>query len=308
MRKERHHSTPVFRKDRIINLENSSDVEKGLLEFVNESVKDASRTDTKSWLRHGQIILNNRVTKAFDAPVKPGDLVSINTSRPFVILKHPRLKLLYEDDDIIVVEKGYGLLSVGIPNQGKKKIDSAYDILRDYLKLKDPGNKLFVVHRLDRDTTGVMMFAKTEEAQETLRHNWNNFVLERHYIALLEGMIEQDNGTIKSYLTENSQFKVYSTESSNNGKLAVTRFKVIERGRGLTMVEFTLDTGRKNQIRVHASEMGHPICGDHKYGATQKRIGRLCLHAHTLRFAHPITRKDLYFESPVPPNFYKAIR
>lgn len=308
MRKERHHSSPVFRKDRIINLENSSDVEKGLLEFVNESVKDASRTDTKSWLRHGQIMLNNRVTKAFDAPVKPGDLVSINTSRPFVILKHPRLKLLYEDDDIIVVEKGYGLLSVGIPNPGKKKIDSAYDILRDYLKHKDPGNKLFVVHRLDRDTTGVMLFAKTEEAQETLRHNWNNFVLERHYIALLEGLIEQDNGNIKSYLTENSQFKVYSTENSNNGKLAVTRFKVIERGRGLTMVEFTLDTGRKNQIRVHASEMGHPICGDHKYGATQKRIGRLCLHAHTLRFAHPITRKDMYFESPVPPNFYKAIR
>lgn len=308
MRKERHHGIPVFRKDRILNLENTSDVEKGLLEFVNENVKDASRTDTKSWLRHGQIMLNNRVTKAFDAPVKPGNLVSINTSRPFVILKHPRLKLLYEDDDIIVVEKGYGLLSVGIPNPGKKKIDSAYDILRDYLKHKDPGNKLFVVHRLDRDTTGVMMFAKTEEAQETLRHNWNNFVLERHYIALLEGLIEQDNGTIKSYLTENSQFKVYSTENSNNGKLAVTRFKVIERGRGLTMVEFTLDTGRKNQIRVHASEMGHPICGDHKYGATQKRIGRLCLHAHTLRFAHPITRKDMYFESPVPPNFYKAIR
>ncbi|MCH5234650.1 MAG: RluA family pseudouridine synthase [Muribaculaceae bacterium] len=308
MRKERHHSAPLFKQDRILTFTNNSGKDRLLLEFIEEIAKDASRTDAKSWLKHGQIMVNGEVTTSFNAPVASGAEIKINTSRPFVRFKHPRLKLLYEDDDVIVVEKGYGLLSVGIPNPSKKKIESAYDILRDYLKRKDPHNKLFVVHRLDRDTTGVMMFAKNEEAQETLRHNWNNFVLERLYVALLEGFVKEDEGTIKSRLTENSQYKVYSTNNEDEGKLAVTRYKVIGRGHGLSLTEFTLDTGRKNQIRVHASEMGHPICGDRKYGANQSRLGRLCLHAKTLRFAHPVTRKDMYFESPVPSGFYKAIR
>ena len=308
MKKERHHSNPQFKEDRIIVFRNDSNEEHPLLEFVTDKAKNASRTDIKSWLKHRQIMLDGEVTTAFDSPVLPGAEVKINLSRQFISFRHPRLKLLYEDDDIIVVEKGYGLLSVGIPNPSKKKIESAYDILRDYLKRKNPRNKLFVVHRLDRDTSGVMMFAKTEEAQETLRHNWNNFVLERLYVALLEGFVKDEEGIIKSRLTENSQYMVYSTDNENEGRLAVTRYKVIGRGHGLSLTEFTLDTGRKNQIRVHASEIGHPICGDRKYGAKHSRLGRLCLHAKTLRFAHPVTRKDMYFESPVPIGFYKAIR
>lgn len=308
MKKERHHSNPQFRPDRIVTWINNGDQERPLLEFVEEQAKGSSRTDVKSWLKHGQIMVDGQVTTGFDTPVAPGAEVKVNMSRAFVRFRHPRLRLLYEDDDVIVVEKGYGLLSVGIPNPSKKKIESAYDILRDYLKRKDPRNKLFVVHRLDRDTSGVMMFAKTEEAQETLRHNWNNYVLERLYVALLEGFVKDDEGMIKSRLTENSQYKVYSTPNEDEGRLAVTRYKVAGRGHGLSLVEFTLDTGRKNQIRVHASEMGHPIMGDRKYGASQSRLGRLCLHAKTLRFAHPVTRKDMYFESPVPAGFYKAIR
>ena len=308
MKKYRHHKAPQFKEDRILTWVNQDQEEHPLLEFVNEMAKESSRTDAKSWLKHGQIMLNGEVTTAFDSPVLPGAEVRVNMSRPFIRLKHPRLKIMYEDDDVIVVEKGYGLLSVGIPNPSKKKIESAYDILREYLKKKDPRNKLFVVHRLDRDTTGVMMFAKNEEAQETLRHNWNNFVLERLYVALLEGFVKEEEGIVKSRLTENSQYKVYSTDREDEGKLAVTRYKVKGRGHGLSLVEFTLDTGRKNQIRVHAADMGHPICGDRKYGAKQSRLGRLCLHAKTLRFAHPVTRKDMYFESPVPFGFYKAIR
>ncbi|MCH5227602.1 MAG: RluA family pseudouridine synthase [Muribaculaceae bacterium] len=308
MRKERHHSGPAFREDRIVAWNNEGTEAKQLLDFVIEKAKDFSRTDAKSWLKHGQIKLNGQITTAFNAVVEPGSKVEVNLGRPFVTLKHPRLKIIYEDDDVIVVDKGYGLLSVGIPGAGKKRVESAYDILRDYLKKKDPRNKLFVVHRLDRDTSGVMMFAKTQEAQETLRHNWNNFVLERLYITLLEGFVKEDEGVIKSRLAENSQYLVYSTDREDEGKLAVTRFKVKGRGHGLSLVEFMLDTGRKNQIRVHASEMGHPIMGDRKYGAKQSRIGRLCLHANTLRFAHPVTKKDMYFESPVPPAFYKAIR
>lgn len=307
MQKERHHKSPAYKADRIVSLVNDSAEERQLLEFVEEKFPDRSRTDLKSWLRHGQFMVNGEVTTAFNAPVIPDAEVLVNISRPFVVLKNSRLKIVYEDDDVIVVNKGYGLLSVGIPGAGKKKVTSAYDILRDYVKTKDPRNKLYVVHRLDRDTTGLMMFAKSEEAQETLRHNWNNYVLERNYVALLEGYLNDDEGYVKSHLSENSQFKVFSTNNPEAGKLAVTRYKVLKRGKGLSLVEFSLDTGRKNQIRVHASDLGHPICGDHKYGAGKSRLGRLCLHARTLRFAHPVTKRDMKFETPVPPGFLKAV-
>ena len=305
MQKHRHHKSPDYTEDRILTFKNTSGELTGLLEFASKVMPDRSRTTIKSWLKHGQIMLNGEITTAFDAAVNPGDEVNVNTARQFVTFRHPRLKLIYEDDDVIVVDKGYGLLSVGIPGAGKKKVDSAYDIIRDYIKRKNPANKLFVVHRLDRDTSGLLMFAKTEEAMETLRHNWNNYILERFYVAMLEGIVKDDEGILRSRLTENSQYVVYSTANEDEGKLAVTRYKVLSRGKNTTLVEFALSTGRKNQIRVHASEMGHPICGDYKYGAKKSRAGRLCLHARTLRFAHPVTRKDMWFESPVPTVFFK---
>ncbi len=296
----------IFREDRILTFTNDTEEPKQLLAFVAEKLKDKSRTDLKAWLRHGHFRVDGTVQTVFDAAVNPGSKVEINISRPFVVLRHPRLQLVYEDDDVIVINKGYGLLSVG--TQSHKKEESAYDILRNYVKTQDPRNKLYVVHRLDRDTSGLMMFAKTEEAQETLRHNWNNMVLDRLYVALLEGYVKEDSGYMKSRLAENSQFVVYSTENPDEGKLALTRFNVIKRANGLSLVEFSLDTGRKNQIRVHASEMGHPISGDRKYGAKESRLHRLCLHARTLRFAHPITRKDMRFELPVPSRFLQAVK
>lgn len=305
MQKHRHHSSPKFQEDKIIGFVNDTSETKGLLEFVELKFNSRSRTSVKSWLKHGQIMVDGKITTAFDTPVNPGSEVKVNVARQFVTLRHPRLKLVYEDDDIIVIDKGYGLLSVGIPGAGNKKVESAYDILRDYVKRQSPTNKLFVVHRLDRDTTGLMMFAKNKETMETLRHNWNNYVLQRFYVALLEGIVEDDSGIIKSHLAENSQYKVYSTENEDEGKLAVTSYKVLRRGKGTTLVEFALSTGRKNQIRVHASEMGHPICGDRKYGAKTKKAHRLCLHARTLRFAHPVTHKDMNFESPIPRDFFK---
>lgn len=295
-----------FREDRMVERTNNSEEVKSLLAFVGECFPDKSRNDLKTWLRYGHIMADGVVTTAFDAPVAPGGIVRVNVSRPFVVFRHPRLQLVYEDDDIIVINKGYGLLSVG--TQSHKKEDTAYDILRDYVKKQSPANKLYVVHRLDRDTSGLMMFAKTEEAQETLRHNWNNMVLDRLYVALLEGYVKEDEGFIKSRLAENSQFVVYSTKESDEGKLALTRYKVLKRANGLSLVEFSLDTGRKNQIRVHASEMGHPIMGDRKYGAKESRLHRLCLHARTLRFAHPVTRKDMRFEQPVPAKFMDAVK
>ena len=293
-------------QDRILTFENKGEETVGLMEFISSCRPDVKRNDIKKWLRFGHLMVDGTVTSAFDAPVLPGGIVKLNVTRPFTIFRHPRIEIVYEDEDVIVINKGYGLLSVGAYNA--KKEPNAYDIIRNYVKEVDPKNKLFIVHRLDRDTSGLMMFAKTAEAQETLRHNWNNMILERLYVAVLEGNLEQDQGYVKSRLAENSQFVVYSTDNPDEGRVAVTHYKVIGRGNGYTLAQFSLDTGRKNQIRVHASDLGHPITGDKKYGAVKSPLHRLALHAQTLRFAHPVTRKDMFFESPVPPKFYEVLR
>lgn len=293
-------------EDRVFAWRNETEETQPLMEFVMKNSLNSKRSDVKTWLRYGHLMINGVVTTAFNAPVGPGQWVELNIARPFVVLKHPRLQLVYEDDDVIVVNKGYGLLSVS--TESHRNEESAFSILRDYVKRQHPTNKLYVVHRLDRDTSGLMMFTKTEEAQEALRHNWNNMVLERTYVALLEGALRQDSGYVKSRLAENSQFVVYSTDDPGEGKLAVTHYKVLKRANGFTLAEFSLDTGRKNQIRVHCKDLGHPIVGDRKYGAKHSPINRLALHARTLRFAHPITKKDMRFETPVPSRFMALVK
>lgn len=263
------------------------------------------RADLKVWLKYGHVMVNGVVQTNVKTPVLPGDWVELNQARPFVVFKHPRMQLVYEDDDIIVVNKGYGLLSVGTGSV--KKEPTAYDILKDYVKRKHPSNKVFVVHRLDRDTSGLMMFAKSVEAQEAMQHNWNNMVISRTYVAVVEGVEKTDEGVIRSNLGETSQYEVYSTQEEGVGKPAITRYRVLGRGRGYTLMEYSLETGRKNQIRVHSKELGHPIVGDRKYGAKSSPIRRLALHARTLRFAHPITRRDMNFETPIPARFLALI-
>lgn len=290
--------------DRVIAQRNETEQTEKLIDFV-VSRYDVKRTDAKRFLKYGHLMIDGEVTHQFDAPVNPGQWVELNFTRPFVIFRHPRMSIVYEDDDIIVINKGYGLLSVG--TQSHKKEENAYDILKAYVKEIDPRNKVYVVHRLDRDTSGLMMFTKTEEAQQVLRHNWNNMVIDRLYVALLEGVMEEDSGVIRSRLMENSEFVVYSTTDREAGKLAVTRYRVLRRGGGCTLAEFSLDTGRKNQIRVHAKDLGHPIVGDRKYGAKRSPINRLALHARSLRFAHPVTRKDMKFELPVPSRFLGVV-
>ena len=295
-----------FKEDRIISFVNNSPNILPLMEFVSGKMPAAKRTDIKKWLKFGQVMVGGAVTSAFDAPVGTGVEVKINLTRGFPLFRHPRVKLVYEDDDVIVINKGYGILSVR--TNPMKREECAYDIVRDYIKDVNPRNRLYVVHRLDRDTSGLMMFAKTEESQQVLRHNWNNMILERLYVAVLEGYLEEDKGYVKSRLAENSQFVVYSTDVPGEGRLAVTHYEVMERGHGYTLAQFSLDTGRKNQIRVHASDLGHPIAGDRKYGASTSPIHRLALHAMTLRFAHPVTRKDMNFQTPIPAAFIGAVR
>ncbi len=293
----------TFRPDTILTFNVKED--NTLMNFLIKVMPDHKRSSIKEILKFGSAMVNGTVTAQFDTPLNQGDQVKVNLTRSFPVFYNRRLKIVYEDEDIIVVNKGYGLLSMG--NEKVRK-GTAYSILKDYLKEKDPRNKIFIVHRLDRDTSGLMMFAKTPEAKEAMQHNWNNMVLERRYLAVVEGALEQEEGVVKSYLAENSQFEVYSTDNPEEGQLAVTRYKAVKSKNGYTMVEVSLDTGRKNQIRVHMKDLGHPIAGDRKYGAKSSPIHRLALHAMTLRFVHPVTRKDMFFETPVPVPFASMVK
>lgn len=306
LNQDRRRRTSSFRPDHIIERVNDTSQSAGLLAFMQLMLPDTNRTRLKSLLKYGHVRMNGVTELRHDSEVRPGYKVELNTGRPFVVFSNPRVNLIYEDDDLLVINKGYGLLSMGTPSASREK--TAYTIMREYVKRVHPLNKIFIVHRLDRDTSGLMMFAKSQEAKEAMQHNWNNMVLERIYVAVLEGYVEQDSGEIRSWLAENSQHEVYSTQDKDKGKLAVTRYRVLERGHGYSLVEFSLDTGRKNQIRVHASDLGHPIAGDRKYGASGSPIHRLALHARTLRFVHPISRKMCAFELPVPSRFAGLVK
>lgn len=294
----------VFRPDNILSFTVYESMPATLLDALFVFLPDSKRTTVKDYLKHNQVRVNGNVTTRFDHPLSPGDIVEVNTTREFQCFSNSRLKIVYEDDDIIVVNKGYGLLSMGTD---RIKDGTAYNLLRDYLKRKDPRNKLFIVHRLDRDTSGLMMFAKTQKAKETMQHNWNNMVLERKYVAIVEGVIKPEEGEIRSYLTENTAHEVYSTDNPAEGKLAVTYYKTLKKRAPYSMVELSLATGRKNQIRVHMKEAGHPIVGDRRYGAKASPIHRLCLHAQTLRFVHPTTRRDMSFTCPLPAGYVRLV-
>lgn len=303
----RNRNIANWQPDRIMRRENKGEKTIGLMEYAFTILPDAKRVDIKKWLKYNHFAINGKIQNSFDAPVAPGDVVELNFTRPFTVFSHPRIKIVYEDDDIIVVDKGYGLLSVGTESSKKSNVETAYSILRQYVKSKHPSNKIFIVHRLDRDTSGLMIFAKTMEAKENLQHNWNNMVLQRKYVALLDGEMEEQSGVIRTHLAETSQHEVYSTENGDEGKLAVSRYRVRKKGKGHTLAEFSLDTGRKNQIRVHARDLGCPITGDKKYGKGAGPLHRLALHAETIRFAHPITKMDMNFTSPVPSQFYRYV-
>lgn len=292
-----------FRPDNILTYEPAGPTQ--LLDYLFAVMPDRKRTTVKDFLKYRQVMVNGAISTQFDQPLDKGDTVRVNTSREFQVLRHSRLSIVYEDDDIIVVNKGYGLLSMG---NERVKEGTAYSIVRDYVKRKNPANKIFIVHRLDQHTSGLMMFAKNAEAKDKMQHNWNNMVIERRYVAVTEGKIETPEGDIRSYLAENSQHEVYSTDNPEEGKLAVTHYRVLKSANGYTLVELQLQTGRKNQIRVHLKDIGHPIAGDRKYGAKTSPAHRVALHALTLRFIHPVTGRDMNFSSQLPPSFAAMVK
>lgn len=276
-----------------------------LLAHLIASMPHRKRTVIKQYLAHNQVAVNGRPVRQFDVELNPGDSVKVNFTHEFKVFYNRRLKIVYEDNDIIVVNKGYGLLSMG---NDKTPDGTAYSLLRDYVKWSDPRNKIFIVHRLDRDTSGLMMFAKSMEAKERMQHNWNNMVLSRTYVAVVEGMIDPAEGTVRSYLAENSRYEVYSTDDPSEGQLAVTRYRTVQGNGKFSLVELNLDTGRKNQIRVHMKDLGHPISGDRKYGAESSPLHRLALHASTLKFIHPMRQEIMDFSVPAPAGFIAITR
>lgn len=275
------------------------DKDNELMKFLVEKMPENSRNSIKSLLTQRRVMIDDKVVSQYNAPVKTGQVVSITKTR---VTKHKLegVSIVYEDKDLLVVEKERGILSIASQNEREK---TAYNILKNYLKEKNPKDKIFVVHRLDRDTSGVMIFAKSEKAQDILQTTWNDSVKERTYVALVEGSVKKDRDTIVSYLAENKAMITYSTDNEEEGKKAISHYKVLKRNRNYSLLEVNIETGRKNQIRVHMQDMGHSVVGDKKYGSTKNPIKRLGLHAHTIVFIHPITKELLSFTSKIPEAF-----
>ena len=273
-----------------------------LLPFLYLILAPKSKSDIKSMLAHHHVAVNGQPLTQFDTPLTPRDKVSVNFTRPFAVLRANQLHILYEDKYLIVVEKAAGLLTVGHDN--KKK--TAQSLLTDYLKQKDARSMAYVCHRLDQYTSGILVFAKDPDMQRELRYNWDNYVRERAYTAVVEGCPEIPQQELRHNLVENSNnMMVYVARKPDEGRLAVTRYRVVQSNDYHALLDIQIFTGRKNQIRVHLSEMGCPIAGDKTYGAKTSPMGRLCLHAHELRFIHPLTKQDTTFRAPLPRGFHK---
>ena len=268
-----------------------------LLEFLYESFPDRSRKSVKSLLEQKQIMIHNQIVTRFDYPLTPGMDVIILKKKPAPDMTLKKMNLLYEDEHLLVIEKSAGLLSVAT---AKEIEETAFSILKSYVKKSHHRADLFIVHRLDRDTSGIMIFAKTKEIQKKLQDNWENAVTKRIYYAVVEGHVQKAEGEIVSSLKENKSLMMYSSKTPGDGQKAITRYRVLKSNTRYTLLEVSLQTGRKNQIRVHLQDIGHSIAGDKKYGAATDPIGRLGLHAGILEFFHPATGKCLHFETPVP--------
>ena len=270
-----------------------------LLEFLFLTFKDKSRNSVKSLLSNHQVAVDGAPVSQFNFKLYPGDTVIISKT---AIRKKTRsnLPIIFENDEIIVINKPSGLLSIA---SDKEKGSTAYRMLTDYVQQKDKHNRIFVVHRLDEDTSGVLMVAKNVKIQQALQDNWNDLVSSRGYYAIVDGKMQEPSGTIKSYLKKNSQNMMYSSKKPGDGQFAVTHYKVMQETGDYSLLDVHIDSGRKNQIRVHLGDLGHNVIGDDKYGNPTNPIKRLGLHAYELVIKHPFTGKVMKFTAPMPKEF-----
>ena len=286
-----------------------------LMPFLLSKLGGMTRTSVKQLLSQRRVTVNAAIQTRHDTPLKAGDVVQVLQGRGNIELRHPKLRIIYEDDALIIVEKKNGLLTV--PYNPKSSEMTAFSILKEYVKKESRRNTVHVVHRLDRETSGVLVFAKSPELQEYMRTYWHQLVSKRTYVALVEGLFEQKEGTITTWLTEDPRTgMVYSSPKDDGGQIAVTHYKVLKELEpeidspdvAMSLIELNLETGRTNQIRVHMQSVGHPVIGDRKYGHGNEYspVDRLCLHAKVLEFIHPMTEKKVRFEAAVPKEMMRA--
>lgn len=269
-----------------------------LIDFLMKEI-GFSRNNAKKILSHHLVSVDGAPVSQFDFSLFKGDTVII-AKRPIRKKENNSLKIIYEDDEIIVINKPYGVLSVA---SDKEKCITAYRMATDYVQQKDKHNRVFVVHRIDKETSGVLMFAKNNKLKEELTNNWNELVQKRGYYAVCEGVFKEKSMHIENYLKQNSLNLVYITKNSKGAQKAITDYKVIKENDKYSLVDVDIKTGRKNQIRVTLGSLGHYILGDDKYGEPANPINRLCLHAYELKLIHPLTKKTLTFKAPIPKEF-----
>ncbi len=268
---------------------------------------EEKKSKVRQWLKFQAITVNGRPVSQFDHPLVPGDVVAVRTDRfaaPKTVIGSGLL-VYFEDADVIVIEKPTNLLSIASEQEDER---TAYRLLTDHVRHGNPlsRNRVWIVHRLDRETSGLMVFAKTPEAKEILQGNWD--AAEKRYEAVIEGRLTSESGTFRSDLDERNPFRVFSAPQSEHTRHAVTHFRVLARSTWRSLVELTLETGRRHQIRVQLADAGCPIVGDKKYGAVSDPAKRLGLHACALRFPHPVTGKELRFTSPLPKELAKLVQ
>lgn len=277
-----------------------------LLPYLFASWPAAKKKQVRTWLKYQSVLVNGRVITQFNHALKPGDVVSIRSDRyaaPDTVIA-AGMKVLFEDADIIVIDKPPDLLTIASEAEQEK---TAYFQLTEYLRSENPRarERVWIVHRLDRETSGVMVFAKTPEAKSILQTGWDK--AEKRYQAVVEGLLPHDKGVFESWLNETNPFKVFSVPRGANMRRAITHYRVLKRNKNRTLVELTLETGRRHQIRVHLADAGCPVIGDTKYGARTNPAKRLALHAWTLRLPHPLTGEELRFESPMPAELGRLV-
>ena len=285
-----------------------------LLEFLFSSLTEIKKTKLKQFLKYRCISVNGRITTQFDHPLAPGDEIRIETSKVRALTPAAQfnLEIVYEDEDVIVINKPAGLLTIATE---KIQRETAIFAVNDYLNKKAAARyrrraeyrkRVFVVHRLDRDVSGLVLFAKNEEAKFKLQGNWDEFLKE--YDAVVEGRPEKNSGMIRSWLSENKFLKVFSGPETAESKKAVTHYEVVKPGEEFSLLKIRLETGRKHQIRVHLSDLGHPVAGDKTYEAQSNLHGRVALHASRLEFNHPATGKRLTLTSPLPSELKRLLQ
>lgn len=276
-----------------------------LLDFLMKAHDGISRNKAKAILAGSGVTVNGKIQTRHDYALKPGMKVAVSRHKPPQQLNSKFVKIIYEDAFIVVVEKNAGILSMAANHHAF----SVKSVLDEYFRRSKQACTAHVVHRLDRDTSGLLVYAKTIQAEQTLEHNWHDIVTDRRYMALVAGRMEQPRGTVQSWLKDNRNYVTQSFDHDpGGGKWAVTHYRTLRTDGRHSLVELKLETGRKNQIRVHLQQLGHPVSGDIKYGlAGDDPVGRLALHAFRLNFFHPVTGEPLRFETPVPKLFLKAL-